>query len=384
MGRYLHELSFSLCADMAEIEGDWTRLSVDPLNSLHQSPEWCKAWAKAHDISLYFLRGAVDGQTLLLWPLELKKTFGCRVLSPVGGSFNNINTGLAHRALLPSDNPQDIALAKHNIGGAISTVADVLALTSTPLEWRGRQNSLVGLQSVRSQNDAFQLPILGSFDETLAQINAKRRRKKIRISQRHAEDMGGYLYKMAQTPTEKIAILSEFFAQKAKRFESHGLPDVFANDQIKRFFQSLLEERPEQGTDTILELHFIELQGNYQGQIASITGISRKGDHCICQFGSINEALDPSLSPGELLFYHVIERECAIGSALFDFGVGDQRYKRSWCPLITKHDNLYTPASFKGSLLVKGMIAATKAKGAVKKNPFLYNALQKLRRSKQE
>jgi CelD/BcsL family acetyltransferase involved in cellulose biosynthesis len=369
---------------MTEVEEDWARLSSDPLNSLHQSPEWCKAWAKAHNVPLYFLRGKMEGDTVLLWPLELKSMFGCRVLRPIGGSFNNINTGLVQPNLLASNRSSDIAQAIHKISAAISSIADVLTLTSAPLNWRGRINCLGGLQSVQSQNDAFQLPILGSFDETLAQINAKRRRKKFRISQRQAEDMGGYLYKTAQEPAEKLHILNEFFAQKAKRFKSQGLPDVFAQKQIKAFFANLLNERSSQGEDAVLELHYIELQGAYEGQIASITGISRKGDHCICQFGSINEALDPSLSPGELLFYHVIERECAMGSALFDFGIGDQRYKRSWCPVMTKHHNIYVPSTLKGKLLVQGMIAGTRAKAAVKKSPHLYNLLQKLRCSSQD
>ena len=67
------------------------------------------------------------------------------------------------------------------------------------------------------------------------------------------------------------------------------------------------------------------------GRIVAISGLSRKGDHVICQFGSIDEDIAADASPGELLFYLMIRKCKAEGVALFDFGIGDQAYKRSWC-----------------------------------------------------
>ncbi|MGG2477965.1 cellulose biosynthesis protein CelD, partial [Rhizobium sp. BR5] len=62
--------------------------------------------------------------------------------------------------------------------------ADILALQNIPLIWRGRINPLSHLASVENQNPAFQLPLLDSFENTLRQVNGKRRRKKFRIQSR--------------------------------------------------------------------------------------------------------------------------------------------------------------------------------------------------------
>ena len=94
--------------------------------------------------------------------------------------------------------------------------ADILALQNIPLTWRNRTNPLSHLASVENQNPAFQLPLFESFEATLRQVNAKRRRKKFRIQSRRAEEMGGYSHVIARSPQEKCELLQAFFRLKAK------------------------------------------------------------------------------------------------------------------------------------------------------------------------
>ena len=53
---------------------------------------------------------------------------------------------------------------------------------------------------------------------------------------------------------------SFFFRQKAARFASQGIPDVFRDQSVKDFFYDLANF-PETGTDSLLELHAIRLHG---------------------------------------------------------------------------------------------------------------------------
>jgi CelD/BcsL family acetyltransferase involved in cellulose biosynthesis len=65
------------------------------------------------------------------------------------------------------------------------------------------------------------------------------------------------------------------------------------------------------------------------------------------------------VSAGELLFYLMIEQASSSGHKVFDFGVGDQLYKRSWCPQRTELVDCYVPLNLKGRLaapLITGMI----------------------------
>lgn len=382
MAIHLQDLEFDLVTDIGAIEDDWQRLASDPYVSLHQSLLWCQTWAQVKSQQLLVLRGRLKADCYLLIPLVQLRKYGATILQLPATGYNNINTGLIQAQLQPPVALQDIQLAENKIKAALHLQGDLLTISNVPLLWRGRQNALTGLPAIQNQNQSFQLPLLDQFEATLAQLNAKRRRKKFRISQREAEARGGYRHAIAETADDKQRVLSCFFAQKAKRFASLGLPDVFSLKSTQDFFRELALSSKTIGKDRALELHYLELQGENLGQIISITGISRKADHCICQFGSIDEELAGNISPGELLFYHVIERENALGTKLFDFGIGDQRYKRSWCPVVTTQHDLYLPITHRGMLIAQALRMITKAKALIKGNPRLYGVLQRLRRQR--
>lgn len=370
-------LSVDLVDDASTIHVDWKRLENDPLNSLHQGFGWCSIWAKTQDSALLTLRGRQGGKTIFLLPLEIVLEGGIRKARFPGGRFNNINTGLFDPSFAEQAGEEIAAAIAREARKLLHGRADILALQNIPLTWRGRTNPLSHLASVENQNPAFQLPLLESFEATLRQVNAKRRRKKFRIQSRRAEEMGGYSHVIAHSPQERCELLQAFFRQKAARFASQGIPDVFRDQSVKDFFYDLANV-PETGTDSLLELHAIRLHGENEGVIAAIAGLSRKQDHIICQFGSIDESVS-ELSPGELLFWLMIERACHQRAAIFDFGVGDQLYKRSWCPLFTVQHDIFLPITVKGRVAAAAYVAIARTKSLIKSNPALYALIQRFR-----
>ena len=371
-------LLIDLVTDTETVRNDWQLLAADPLNSPHQSLAWCSAWAQTHNRPLMVIRGMAGGIVVFLLPLDLVKTKGVRVARFPGGNFNNINTGLFEAHFAASATDEMAAKIATEIRSLLSGRADLVALQNIPLLWRDRRNPLAALASVENQNHAFQLPILGSFEATLAQVNAKRRRKKFRVQSRRADELGGYSHVIATLPAEKREFLETFFLQKGKRFADHGIPDVFRDPAARAFFHALTEAPGDIEHDVPLELHALQLHGE-NGGIAAVAGLTRKGDHVICQFGSIDDTVAADVSPGELLFWLMIERACREKAALFDFGVGDQLYKRSWCPVETVQHDIFLPVTMTGRLAAQIYTASAKAKAIVKANPNFYAAIQRLR-----
>ncbi|MQB09024.1 GNAT family N-acetyltransferase [Agrobacterium sp. ICMP 6402] len=370
-------LVIDLVDDASTIRADWEQMERDPLNSLHQGFGWCSIWAQTQKSPLLIIRGRQVGKTVFLLPLEIVQEGGIRKARFPGGRFNNINTGLFDPSFAEQAEHKTAAAIAREARKLLHGRADILALQNIPLTWRGRTNPLSYLASVENQNPAFQLPLLESFESTLRQVNAKRRRKKFRIQSRRAEEMGGYSHVIVRSPQEKCELLQAFFRQKATRFASQGIPDVFRSQSVKDFFYDLANF-PETGTDSLLELHAIRLHGENEGVIAAISGLSRKQDHIICQFGSIDESVS-DLSPGELLFWLMIERACKEKAALFDFGVGDQLYKRSWCPLSTAQHDIFLPVTLKGRAAASAYVAIARTKSLIKSNPALYALIQRFR-----
>lgn len=373
-----YNLLIDLVTDIDTVRDEWERLAADPLNSSHQSLAWCLVWAKTNKHPLMAVRGTVGNITVFLIPLEIVKTRGLRVARFPGRHFNNINTGLFDAGFAASATDETGELIGSEICRLLSGKADIVALQNVPLIWRDRRSPLSPLASVENQNHAFQLPILGSFEATLAQVNAKRRRKKFRVQSRRAEEMGGYSHVIAVSASEKRELLETFFRQKSKRFADHGIPDVFRDPAARAFFHSLSETSGKTDGDVPLELHALRLRGE-NGGIAAVAGLTRKADHIICQFGSIDDTVAADVSPGELLFWLMIERACREKAALFDFGVGDQLYKRSWCPVETVQHDIFLPITLTGKLAAQFYMVSAKAKAIIKANPKIYASIQKFR-----
>lgn len=360
------------------IEDDWRRLEADNLNSLHQSMAWCNAWIATHNHEVAIVRGRENGRTVFILPLEIVREGAFRVARFIGGSYNNINTGLFDADYVQRSDAKRARLLEKSIRTALAGRADLVALRTIPLEWRGRTSPFSPLASVENQNHSFQLPLMATLTETLTQLNAKRRRERFRNQTRRINEAGGYSHIFARTPDEKHMLLERFFEQKAERFRSMGIPDVFDGKDTQAFFHRL-SVTEENGSDRILELHALTLHGQNEGRIAAIASLSRKGDHVLCQFGSIDQTAAPEASPGDLLFWHLVDRACVEGAGLFDFGLGDQAYKRGWCPVETVHHDILIPVNATGRLGRIMALATVRAKTSVKSNPKLYAFLQKLR-----
>ncbi len=352
----------------------WPSLQADNQNSLHNDRTWCEAWHATNPLPLALIEGRIDGRSQFLLPLKISRKRGLRTARFIAGAYANLNSGL----FLPDCPPIDADELELQLIEALSDRADLVSLENMALNWRGRLHPLSRVPHVENHNRAFQMPLLPSFEDTLKQVNAKRRRKKFRLQQRRLEEAGGYRLHQPQDAAETHALLDEFFRQKAIRFDKMGLPDVFREKSVQAFFHALLDVPA--GADAYpLRIHALQLMQPEGPIVIAIAGVSRKGDHMICQFGSIREELVPDASPGEFLFWHIIEQACADGLALFDFGIGDQIYKRSWCTVETIQYDLLLPLTAKGRLAALGHRGKVWLKAAIKANPMLYGMIQRMR-----
>ncbi|KWV59376.1 cellulose biosynthesis protein CelD [Rhizobium altiplani] len=374
------EPDITVLDSLAPLEAVWRALDRDNLNSLHQGYDWCMAWTKSFGRQLSIVWGRIGGETAFILPLEITSFHGFRTARFIGADHSNINTGLfSTRFIELADNlePQKLAMSLRR---ALAGRTDLLLLQNVPLEWRGRRNPLALLPMVQNQNHAYQLPLLDKMESTLQQVNAKGRRKRFRAQLRRFEALGGFDYISSGTPDEQHQLLDRFFEQKRERLKALGLPDVFADPETKAFLHGAIDIRDRDGRMVGLEMHAIRLKGEHSGRIAALAGLSRKGDHIICQFTAFDESAAPETSPGEFLFWQMVAAQHGKGVRLFDFGLGDQRYKRSWAPVKTEHHDVVLPLSLRGSVGALMHRAITRGKGFIKSQQKLYVVAQRLRR----
>ncbi len=370
-------MTFDVVTAPALVEAEWRHLADLSCNSLHQSFDWACAWWQARRLIPLILRGRHAGRTVMLLPLEIVHRFGLRLARFPGERFNNLNTGLFSDDFPEPDDGQAGSLIA-SMRRALAAHADILLLDTLPASLGGSPHPLRKLMTVEHPDHSFQLPLRATMDETVAQLNAKTRRKRFRNQCRRLEAVGGFDHDCPTNRQEQHELLELFFRQKSERLASFGLRDVFRPAEVRSFFHDLVD-RSETGPDFPLRLHALRLCGEHEGRIVAIGGLSRKRGHVLCQFSSIDDKLCPDASPGELLFWLMIEQSCREGATVFDFGLGDQPYKRSWCTQETTTYDILLPLSWKGSLAGPVLVAATRLKKAVKKNASLYSLAQRLR-----
>ncbi|MCD2171626.1 GNAT family N-acetyltransferase [Rhizobium sp. C4] len=363
------------------VEQEWRMLEAGRHVSLHQSLTWCKAWAANMSPELAIVVGRMRGRTVFILPLEIVSTDLGRIARFIGARHSNLNTGLFNESFALGLSKADLKAIFSSIRQQMAGRADLIQLTNMPQTWRGVPVPWLYPGGIENQNKAYQLPLRPTMDETLEQIHAKRKRKLYRKSIRQFEAAGGYDHVTAETPEEKDALLTAFFRQKAQRLQAMHLPNPFREDNVQAFFRDAAHSSQE-APNTALSLHALRMKDDDR-TIVAIAGLSRKGDHVICQFGSVEDDIVPGASPGEFLYYLIIEEACANRVALFDFGIGYQLYKKSWCPVETQHYDVMIPVSLRGRIGASAISAATRLKAAIKRNRPLYALIQRLRADKQ-
>jgi CelD/BcsL family acetyltransferase involved in cellulose biosynthesis len=237
----------------------------------------------------------------------------------------------------------------------------------------GMPNRLILENSVVSPNVALSFALPPTFQELLKERNGAKKQKKMRQMQRRMDERGGWRIFKADSQDETSRVLDRFFLLKGERLKSRGLKDVFADPGVQAFFKVLFANALTSPSPRY-ELHALEVGG----EIAAVAGCTINGKHLTVEFGGICSS-DRQLSPGDILYHFLIEQSCQRRFETFDFGVGDEFYKRRWCDTETWHRDTYLPITTKGRLVVAALANIAAAKKQIKNSPMLFNLLKKLR-----
>lgn len=374
-----NERKIEVVTDIYDLENDWRQIETEDHISVHQSFNWCRAWCDNHDVEPIFITVSINSRVEFILPLDVQSQFGIKRARLIGSDHSNVNFLLASKAFLLQMRPSFIDELSSELK-KLSLPFDAIHLEKMRLSFMGVPNPFSSVTNVLNQNASFQLPLLGTPEETFAQINAKRKRKMVRGTAKKLDALGEHKYIISNSIAENEKLITAFFLQKAKRFENKGLPNAFGTEDIQGFFVDLCAL--EQGDIGKLELHAITFQQNGQNpDVLAIAAVTVKNGHTICHFSSFNEeiAAQTQTSPGEYLFYQVIENMIFRGMRMFDFGIGDQPYKHSWCTIRTEHYDGFIALNVSGHIAARLETLKIAIKRSIKSSPQLFKFVNKFR-----
>ncbi len=353
---------------------DISRLWSDPA-AIHGAPQsfaWIDSWRAIVNADSFVI-GLFDGDgPILLVPLEVVSQSGAKIARYPGGSHANCN--------FPWLREEHGVLGREAVQHLIEVIRkarpdiDALSLTRQLSELQGAANPLLTLGKAPNPNPVLAASLGGGFDAVLDRANRKRKLKKHRQHSRRYEESGGWRIAGPQNQAESDTVLDLYFAMKAQRFRKMGIRDPFADENVRNFFKAFFGEGLTKGRN-LHELRFLEVGGTLRSIIGKLLGDTGP----TVEFAAIAEDELTSASPGEFLFFEDISRSCDEGRSIYNFGIGDEPYKREWCDIeLTIYDTL-VPLSAKGKLFTALQSVRNAIAGSLKRNPRLWGLAKTLR-----
>lgn len=365
-----------ICRSMRDAETAWRSFeSADVAATPYQSFELLDAWHSTVGESegltpLIAIAYDRDNRPLALLPLVVSRENGAQVARFMGGKHPTFNMPIWQRSFVTDITQAEIGVltdAIRNSGGI-----DVLAFTQQPLTWRGIANPFAHLASQPSTNACPRMKMkAGSKPEDRVSTSTRRR---LRNKERKLQSLPGYRYSVATTDDDINRLLDQFFIVKPQRMALSKLPNVFADDATKAFIRTACLSKFPNGNRAI-ELHALECND----EMISVFACVADGERFSTMFNTYTISENARYSPGLILLREMIDHYGERGYTSYDFGVGSDEYKMTFCKEDEPIVDSFIPLTARGRLAALGMSSMTHAKRLVKQNPALMQMAQMLR-----
>ena len=370
-------LTAQIFDDLAEVEPLWRALEAEGAGSPYQRFDWVRAYVEAFaahepfEPRVALLRDVADRAVMLL-PLAVRQRYGCRIASMVGGKHANYHVPILgpHAPALSADAVTDLLIT---IGRQLGI--DVWELMNLPRVWQGRPNPLVLPSAGPNPSNAYGLTLGSSAEDTLKRVLGKDARKRMRQKERYLAALGPVTYRLARNPAEVDRILDAYFTQKTARFRALGLPVDTESAPMRAFIRQSCLTGLETGCPAI-EMHALEVGD----RIVATFGIAvdrMRGSGMFTSFDGVAEVA--RCSPGDLLLARIIVAQCERGRAGFDLGVGEARYKSTFCSEIDDLFTLVLPVTMQGRVYAGALRSLVCTNRFIKQTPWAWRAVGALR-----
>lgn len=355
-------LNIEVSDDPAAVEEVWSELEAVAQASVYQTRRfvlpWLAAFSRPRGITPMFVvaRDARNVAVAFL-PLGVVRRGPLRIAGFLGGKDSNANLPLLKPGTRLAGGALRAALRAAAVQSALRP--DAFVLLNQPRQWEGEENPLLTLSHRPSPSSLYR----GGLDGT--RKLSKDFAKKLRQKRRWLEALGKVEYVTGTEPEKAATIPDAFLAQKLQRFDDKNIDSEFGTPESRAFMEALALRGG--NLPPALEWSALTLDGRV---IATYGG----GGHRKCFYFMVNSFdATPEIarcSPGDLLLHDILEEKRAAGYATFDLGIGEARYKNSWCDEKVELFDTALPVTARGAAFAFFESSRLTAKRWVKQNAW--------------
>lgn len=364
-----------LITELSTAEATWRELETQlatPFQRFDLLSAWQAEVGKRHRaLPFIVIARDADDRPLLLLPLAIRRHRGIRIASFIGGKHTSFNMALWDKDFAREATIADLAALVSALRAR--NAVDVLALTQQPRHWQDQLNPFAMLPKQRSVNDCPVLTMVPGDPPINRISNSFRRRLK---SKERKLQTPGYRYHLADSETDVERLLNWFFHVKPMRMAEQKLPDVFAEPGVADFVRKCCHARLP-GGGHVIDIHALECDDEV---IAIFAGVA-DGHRFSMMFNTYTLSGRTRYSPGLILMRHIIDHYGERRYRALDLGVGSDDYKRLFCKGDEPIFDSFIALTPRGKLAAIVMSGLNRTKRLVKRNRFLLDLAQRLRRT---
>lgn len=356
---------------MAEAEPVWRALeSLRPLSTPYQQFDFLDVWARhlgAADGLEPLIAVGFDAQDkpAVVLPFGRRRKFGLTALEFLGGKHSNFNMAVWRRDVAATVTAEHL----RDMFTQLRAHADALLLANQCMSWQGAPNPFSQLPHQLSPSMGHSGALESDFEALLRARTKGSARKKMRWKEQTLAKHGAIVFRNASDPAEAHHFLSVFFEQKSARMRMLGQPDIFADPNVRAFVEDSVARRRADGSP-VLEISALVVGDT----VVATSGGLVLGDRYSALFNSIIPDQFGPTSPGEQMQIHLVRDCCQRGLKTYDLGVGEARYKETFCGDVEVLFDAQIALTDRGHALVAIERARTAVKRTVKQTPALWSA----------
>ncbi|MFQ5625767.1 MAG: GNAT family N-acetyltransferase [Methyloligellaceae bacterium] len=372
-------LTVEIHRDIPALRDVWRNFQGEARGGPHDTWEWADAWARTagkFTPPLIAIGRDASGDILFLLPLTIRKRMGCNMLEWLGGEQGNYSSGLFHPTAWSE---KTLPRGKDLLALVLDTLPrfDAVHLDKQPAEINKSLNPLAGLPGIPAASAGHAFPLNADWHKYFKQKFSSHQRSKLRRSERQLCEQGAVGFEVVEQGPERSQVMDGIIAEKRKWLAQKGIPDCFAEADVRDFYRSLV-----QITDTTAgpatriftlsvddEIVATNLGLIYQNKFYGLTASNTCGP--LCRF-----------SPGSILFLHIVEHLANEGIEMIDCGAGEDVNKLRWCTEWRERRHAIVPVSVKGAVYTAALKSLLLIKLKIKHSPQIWGQVKRLRKWK--
>jgi len=374
------DIRLSVHEELSAVEQDWRDFERRADGTVFQSFDWLATWQR-HIGTLASVRPAIvvgrdAGGILFMLPLATRAAGFARELTWLGSGLCDYNAPLLAQGFAERfDRAGFTALwadIAHCLQGNARHRYDVVNLTKMPAMVGGQPNPMLHLGVTVNPSGAYLTHLTGDWETFYAAKRSSTTRRRDRSKRKRLSESGEVRMINPDSAADILCTLDILMTQKARLFAHMGVGNLFARPGHAEFYRALVSEPA-----TRPLVHVSRLDVGTTAAAVNL-GLTWRG----CYYHLLASYDDGELSrfgPGAAHLHDLLHLAIDRGFRIFDFTIGDERYKRDWCDTEIKlHDHI-SAATWRGALIAMPRLAGQRLKRWIKQTPLLWTVFSSAR-----